>query len=140
MAVAPILPQSASPADPALDAVAVALKQTLSADPHYGLSFCRAVDRALEYVQHGIAYEPANATHYRVQSHSRAWLSHYVTLHQCSCGTCAPWCWHLALIHLLTAHVALRQLDRCPRPTLAYAPRRKPNDMATILREANELY
>lgn len=135
MAVAAIVAQSASLADPSLDVVASALKQTLSADPHYGLPFCRAVDRALEYVHNGIAYESYTATHYRVQSYSGAWLSHYVTLHQCSCETAAPWCW---LIHLLTAYAALRQLDRCPRPILAYAPPQG-KDMATILREADEI-
>lgn len=139
MAVPLIVAQSAPPADSALHPIAAALKQTHAADPAYGLPFARAVDRALAHVASGIHYEPYNATHYRVQSHSRCWLWHYVTLHQCSCDTRAPWCWHRALLHLLTAQAALQSLDHCPRPTLAHVPPRQPKDMATILRECDEL-
>lgn len=140
MAVPAIVPQSARPTYPALRPLADLLTQSYAANPDYGLPFARALDRACTYVAEGIQYEPYNATHYRVQSHSRAWLWHYVTLHTCSCDTHAPWCWHRGLLHLLTAHTALLTLDHCPRPILAHVLPCQPKDMATILRECDELY
>lgn len=140
MAMSTILPQSAPPAYSALSAVAYALQQNHVADSAYGLPFTRALDRAVQYVGKGIHYESCNATHYRIQSHSRPWLWYYVTLDHCQCEHQTPWCWRRALLHLLTAAQSLTCLDRCPRPTLAYVPARHPKDMATILREADELY
>ncbi len=139
MAVPAIVPQSAPPAESPLAAVATALKQTLLADPAYGLPFARALDRALAHVTGGTAYEPYTTGYYRIQSGSRTYLWHYVSLHRCSCEATTPWCWHRALLHLLTAAAALRALDRCPRPTAAHVPTRPRRDLATILREADEL-
>lgn len=140
MAMPAILPQSAPPAHPTLRPLADLLTQTHTADPAYGLPFARALDRAVRYVEAGIQYEPYNATHYRIQSRSRAWLWHYVTLHQCPCDSQTAWCWHRALLYLLTAQHALACLDQCPRPTLAYVLPHDAKDMATILRECDEMY
>lgn len=142
MAVATILPQP----QPVLRLLANALTQTHTANSLYGSPFARALNRAVAHVESGIAYEPYNAMYYRIQSASRSWLWHYVTLDHCSCEGAMPeiskhpWCWHRALVHLLTAQAALSTLDRCPRPTLAYVPPRQPNDMATILRECDEMF
>lgn len=141
MAVMPILPQTTPPADSLaiLRALAELLKQLHADHPDYGPSFCRALDRALERVEAGSAYEPYTATHYRIQSHSRPWLWHYVTLHACPCKTKAPWCWHRALLHLLTAQTALTTLESCPRPLLASAPRTV-YDLDAITRECDEMF
>lgn len=140
MAVPAIVSQSPPPAHPSFQPLADLLTHTYAANPDYGIPFARALDRAVRYVDEGIQYEPYNATHYRVQSHSRTWLWHYATLHQCSCNTRALWCWHRALLHLLTAHTALLTLERCPRPTLAYVLPRKPHDMTAILQECDEMF
>jgi len=142
MAVRAILPQPASPApsDPVLSALASALTHTHAADPLYGIPFSRALGRAVEHAENGVAYEPYNATHYRVQSGSRAWLWYYTTLDQCSCEARGPWCWHRALLHLLTARAALQTLDRCPRPAFVQLAPSKTRDYAAVLREADELY
>lgn len=136
MAVAAILPQP----QPVLRLLADALAHTHAHAPLYGDSFARALHRAVAHVEAGTAYEPYNALYYRVQSFSRAWLWHYVTLDHCSCDRHTRWCWHRALVHLLTAQNALLTLDRCPRPTLAYVPPRHSYDLATIVRECDELY
>jgi hypothetical protein len=138
MAVAAIVAHPAQPLDPALQAVADALKQTHAADPAHGLPFIRALDRALAHLSSGIEYEPYNATHYRVQSFSRRWLWHYLTLDHCPCET-DSWCWHRGLLHLLTAHAALLRLDRCPRPTAAHTLPRQQFDMDAIVRACDEL-
>jgi hypothetical protein len=140
MAVHAIVPQSAPPSDSVLQPLAELLKQFHAANPDYGVPFCRALDRAVKYVSSGIAYEPYNATHYRIQSHSRPWLWHHVTLYACPCETHAPWCWHRALLHLLTAQAALTALDCCPRPSLMHVPPRQSYDMDAILRECDELF
>lgn len=143
MAVRAIVPQTAPPSDAdslsILRPLAELLKQLHADSPSYGLPFCRALDRALDRVEAGSAYEPYTATYYRIQSHSRPWLWHYVTLAACPCETKAPWCWHRALLHLLTAQHALTTLESCPRPLLASAPR-QPRDMDAILRECDELF
>jgi hypothetical protein len=141
MAVHAIVPQTAPPTDSLSILRPLAeLVQQLNADrPDYGLPFCRALDRAITYVEAGISYEPFTATHYRIQSHSRPAMWHYVTLHACPCETSAPWCWHRALLHLLTAQAALISLESCPRPLLASAPRQA-YDMNAIIRECDELY
>lgn len=143
MAVRAILPQTAPPSDSdplaILRTLAELLKQLHADHPDYGLPFCRALDRAVECVEVGSAYEPFTAAYYRVQSHSRPWLWHYVTLATCPCETNAPWCWHRALLHLLTAQSALSSLESCPRPLLVSAPRQT-YDMNDILRAYDEPY
>jgi len=130
--------------DPVVRLLAAALKQECTSNSHYGVPFCRALDWALVHLENGIAYEPYTATHYRVQSGSRAWCWHHVTLTRCSCEDTTtetdspPWCWHRALLHLLTAQTALTMLDRCPRPTLARVSPRRGWDIAAILRECDE--
>ena len=131
MAVSVILPQP----QPLLRLLADALTQIHADTP----TFARALRRAVAHVESGIAYEPYNLTHYRIQSVSRPWMWHYVTLHSCSCRTRSPWCWHRALLHLLTAQAALTALDRCPRPTLAQVPPRPCDDKAAIIRACDEL-
>lgn len=131
MAVHAILPQRVDPA--ALRSLAAALHALTPDDP----DFARALDRALAYVEVGAAYEPYNSTHYRIESATRLGVWHYVTLDQCSCATPAAWCWHRALLHLLTAHAALFDLHRCPRPLLAHIP---PRDDAAVLRDCDECF
>jgi hypothetical protein len=140
MAVPAIVPQTAPPADTLsiLRPLAELLKQLHADSPTYGLPFCRALDRALDRVEAGISYEPYTATYYRIQSHSRPYLWHYVTLYTCPCETKAPWCWHRALLHLLTAQAALTSLESCPRPLLASAPR-PTTDLDELTRLCDEL-
>jgi hypothetical protein len=142
MTVHAIVPQTAPPSDSdslsVLRPLAELLKQVHAERPASGLPFCRALDRALDRVEAGSAYEPYTATYYRIQSHSRPYLWHYVTLHTCPCETKAPWCWHRALLHLLTAQHALTALESCPRPLLASAPRTS-RDLDEITRLCDEL-
>lgn len=131
MAVHAILPQRVQPT--ALRPLAALFTSIHAADP----GFARALQRALEYVEAGAAYEPYNSTHYRIESATRLGVWHYATLDQCSCEARAAWCWHRALLHLLTAHAALLDLQRCPRPQFAHIP---PRDYAAVLRDCDELF
>lgn len=105
MALPAIVAQPAIPApsNPGLSALAAALTHAHAADPAYGIPFSRALGRAVEHAERGIAYEPSPTTPYRVQSGTRAWRWYDVTPEQCSCGARGPWCWHRAFIHLLIA-------------------------------------
>lgn len=130
MAVPAILPQTASPA---LRLLADVLAATSPDD----LAFAHALKYVLQRIDSGIAYEPYNSTHYRIESHSQPQLWHYVTLDQCSCQSPSSWCWHRALLHLLTAHAALHDLHHCPRPTLIHIP---PRDYIAVLRDYDECF
>lgn len=138
MAVSVILPQPVPSA--ALRHLADALAQTHCHAQAYGQPFGHALRRAVAHVEAGIAFEPYNATHYRVQSITHPWEWLYITLDSCSCHGSQPsmWCWPHALLHLLTAHAALLHLTSCPRPTLDYIPLRQPFDLTTIVRECME--
>lgn len=143
MAVAAILAQPSPPAGPedaaTFAAVAAALKQLHVREPLYGRPFCRALDRALLQHAAGRLYEPYNATHYRIQSASRPGQWHAATLQQCGCAQRGPWCWHRALLHLLTATAALQHLDRCPRPSLTQVAPCAGFDIDAVLRACDEL-
>lgn len=142
MALRSILPQPSATQplslEPALTPLAAVLTLALANDPAYGQPFADALAEALGYLAAGVAYEPYNAVYYRIQSASQPGMWHYLTLHACPCVTAGAWCWHRALLYLLTAQAALLQLERCPRPTAEHGGS-APHALDAIVRGADEL-
>ena len=90
------------PSAPDLPALAAHLKQTCIGWPAYGLPFCYALDRALAHVERGAVLRRISPTAYHVQALPHA-MPYRVTLGRCPCKAPGPWCYHRALVHLITA-------------------------------------